>query len=422
MKNIISYLQSKKDISFSAKPFNELDALILSRLSYINFSEVVNKRKYFSKKRLIDVINDLFSEENSRYQRYRLSEDKELLNILRSSLRYKDICLKSFIYDTNIKEVKQFSAVSFINTSRNYNFLFVAFKGTDGTLTGWKEDFNMVYLEAIPAQLEAAKYLKKITRFSNFKTIYVGGHSKGGNLAIYAASKARKNVQNHIKAIYSFDGPGFKKEFLKEKGFINIKEKITLYVPPSSIIGRLLYKDYKTVIVDSKKSLLYQHNIYNWLTEDYGFVTLSRFTFLSNKIDRTLKENLDKMSLEDKKEFVDSLFDIVKELSDDDVINFGDGMFDFFKRFKLVFKTKNKATQDLLKSIFTKVKEEPEIKYVSPIKTKPSVYSKAKSFIKGFKKKSSSTSQIIDYEEEQVINTSFNENILKLEDNSNKTN
>lgn len=421
MENIVDYLKNIKDVCFTSKPFNELDALVLSRLSYINFSMIVKKGKYFSKKRLIDVINDLFTEENSKYQRYRLSEDKELLNILRSSLRFKDLYLKSFIYDTNIKEVKQFSAISFVNKTKSHEFLFVAFKGTDGTLTGRKEDFNMAYLEAVPAQIEAAKYLKKMTRFTNYKTIYVGGHSKGGNLAIYASTMVRKKIQNNIKTIYSFDGPGFKKEFLLNKGFINIKEKILLFVPPSSIIGRLLYKDYKTIIVDSKKSLLYQHNIYNWLIENNGFITLSKYTFLSNKIDRTLKENLDKMSIEDKKEFVDSLFDIVKELSDDDIINFGDGMFDFFKRFKLVFKTRNKATQDLLKSIFTKVKEEPEIKYIEPIKTKENIYKKAKSFISNFKKKSSLSNQVIDYQEEPS-NLNSNENILKLEDNSTKTN
>ena len=424
MDTIIDYLDNIRDIIFKDVPFNELDALIFSRLSYINYSYVVNKRKLFSKRRLIDVINDLFIEKNPKVSRYRLPEDKKLLDLLRSSLRFKDIYLKSFEHEKDITKVKQFSAITFINKNKSYPFIFIAFEGTDGTLTGWKEDFNMVYLDSVPAQIDAAKYLKKITRFNIRKNIYIGGHSKGGNLAIYAASKLNKVTQNNIKQIYSFDGPGFKKEFLETPGYKRIKGKITLFAPTSSIIGRLLYKDYRTIIIDSKKILLNQHNIYNWEIDHNKFHTDDKFSFISNKIDKTLKENLDKMTLEEKKEFVDALFDIVKDLSRDDVINFGDGLFDFFKRFRVIFKSKNKMTQDLLKSIFTKSKDDDsnKITYIEPIKQKNDnkVFSKIKGLFAGFKKgKSQLQSDVIDYQEEISTSNVPTQNILEIE-NKNK--
>ncbi len=402
MENIIDYLKSIKDLLFGEKPFNELDALVLSRLSYIDFRSILKSTKYWSKKKLTDVINEIFIEKEKSNYRFRLKEDMQLLDILRSSLRYRECYIKSYVYDTDIEEVKQFSALTFISEEPKQKFMFIAFKGTDGTLTGWKEDFNMAYLETVPAQVEAAKYLKKITRFSSFKTIYVGGHSKGGNLAVYAASQVRKNIQNNIKEIYSFDGPGFNEDFLNTDGFKNVQEKISLYTPQSSIIGRLLSRNYKTYIVQSKKKLLYQHNIYNWKIENNDFIKLDKFTFLSNKIDKVLKDSLSKTTLEERKVIVDELFDIVKDLSKDDVIDFGDGMLDFFKRFKNTFKTKSKQTQELLLALFSKAKEESPKLYIKPIKNESSLSQTINKFKCSFTRKKAKNPKVIDYAEDDT--------------------
>lgn len=397
MENIIDYFKSIKDTLFEEKAFNELDALILSRLSYIDFRSILKSSKYFSKKKLTEVINEIFIEKEKSNYRFRLKEDMLLLDIIRSSLRYRDFYIKSYVYDTNISAVKQFCAVTFVNEEPNQKFMFIAYKGTDGTVTGWKEDFNMAYLDTIPAQIEAAKYLKKMTRFSSFKTIYVGGHSKGGNLAVYASSQARKNIQHNIKEIFSFDGPGFKNDFLETEGFKNIRDKVSLYTPQSSIIGRLLSRNYKTYIVQSKKKLLYQHNIYNWKIENNGFVKLDKFTFVSNKIDKVLKDSLNKTSVEETKVIVDEIFDIVQELSKDDVIDFGDGMLDFFKRFKNTFKNKNKQTQELILSLFAKTKEESPKLYVKPIKNESSLSQKINKFKYSFSRKKAKSQEVIDY-------------------------
>ena len=421
MENIVDYLKSIKDLLFEEKPFNELDALVLSRLSYIDFRSILKSTKYWSKKKLIDVINEIFIEKEKSNYRFRLKEDMQLLDVLRSSLRYRECYIKSYVYDTVIEEVKQFSAVTFINEEPKQKFMFIAFKGTDGTVTGRKEDFNMAYLETVPAQIEAAKYLKKITRFSSYKTIYVGGHSKGGNLAVYAASQARKNIQNNIKEIYSFDGPGFKDDFLETEGFINIHEKISLFAPQSSIIGRLLSRNYKTYIVQSKKKLLYQHNIYNWKIENNDFVKLDKFTFLSNKIDKVLKDSLSKTTIEERKAIVDELFDIVKDLSKDDVIDFGDGMLDFFKRFKNTFKGKSKETQELILALFTKSKEESPKLYVKPIKNESTLSQTINKFKYTFARKKAKNPKVIDYiDNDTKLIESKESPLLLVEDKTNK--
>ena len=421
MENIVDYLKSIKDLLFEEKPFNQLDALVLSRLSYIDFRSILKSTKYWSKKKLIDVINEIFIEKEKSNYRFRLKEDMQLLDVLRSSLRYRECYIKSYVYDTVIEEVKQFSAVTFINEEPKQKFMFIAFKGTDGTVTGRKEDFNMAYLETVPAQIEAAKYLKKITRFSSYKTIYVGGHSKGGNLAVYAASQARKNIQNNIKEIYSFDGPGFKDDFLETEGFINIHEKISLFAPQSSIIGRLLSRNYKTYIVQSKKKLLYQHNIYNWKIENNDFVKLDKFTFLSNKIDKVLKDSLSKTTIEERKAIVDELFDIVKDLSKDDVIDFGDGMLDFFKRFKNTFKGKSKETQELILALFTKSKEESPKLYVKPIKNESTLSQTINKFKYTFARKKAKNPKVIDYiDNDTKLIESKESPLLLVEDKTNK--
>lgn len=421
MENIVDYLKSIKDLLFEEKPFNELDALVLSRLSYIDFRSILKSTKYWSKKKLTDVINEIFIEKEKSNYRFRLKEDMQLLDVLRSSLRYRECYIKSYVYDTVIEEVKQFSAATFINEEPKQKFMFIAFKGTDGTVTGRKEDFNMAYLETVPAQIEAAKYLKKITRFSSYKTIYVGGHSKGGNLAVYAASQARKNIQNNIKEIYSFDGPGFKDDFLETEGFINIHEKISLFAPQSSIIGRLLSRNYKTYIVQSKKKLLYQHNIYNWKIENNDFVELDKFTFLSNKIDKVLKDSLSKTTIEERKAIVDELFDIVKDLSKDDVIDFGDGMLDFFKRFKNTFKGKSKETQELILALFTKSKEESLKLYVKPIKNESTLSQTINKFKYTFARKKAKNPKVIDYiDNDTKLIESKESPLLLVEDKTNK--
>ena len=381
MANVIDYLKKSGNISFKELPFNELDGLVFARLSYIDFKNFVNSRKYFSKKNLIELASKLVSLNDSSL--FKLKEDQILLENVVLSSRYKNIFIKTYVKETNLDKVKQFSATTFLNKEKKNSFLIVSFRGTDGTYTGRKEDFEMCYKPIVPAQQDSEKYLKKVTRFTFRNKVILVGHSKGGNLAIYSASFLSPNK---ILKIYAYDSPGFNNNFLLSENFQKIKSKIEHFAPQTSIIGRLLEKDYKTKIVDSNKSLLNQHNIYNWNIEGNSLSYLNKYTYISNKINDVIKRNLSSMSVEEKTEFVESLFGIIKELSNDDVIEFGDSLFSFALRFSKVLKNQSEETKKLIYSIFKKPKEEKkeEIKKVTPIPNeKPSFF---KSLVNKFKK------------------------------------
>lgn len=382
MANIINYIKENGNKSFTELPFNELDGAIFSRLSYISFDSLVGKRKYFTQKKLNLLCEKLIS--SCENDRFRLPEDKILVESLVSSERYSKIFVKTYMKDTNKKEVKQFSATTFINKDKSNKFLLVSFRGTDGSYTGWKEDFEMCYKDIVPAQEDSRKYIKKIVRFTLFKNIFIVGHSKGGNLAIYASTFIKPK---RITAIYSYDSPGFNKDFLSKESFKNIENKINYYAPQTSIIGRLLYSEYKTTIVDSNKTLLNQHNIYNWNINGTTFVCANKYTYISNKINDSIKTNLEHMSYQEKVEFVDTLFDIVQDLTKDDMIQFGNSFFDFFRRFANILKNKNDETKKLIFSIFKPTKDtiSNEKIVVSPIKNK-----KENIFTKLFSKKKKS--------------------------------
>ena len=342
MANIIDYLKKYGNLSFQEEKFNELDAAIFSRLSYIDYSSLINSRKYFSKKNLLALSENLLSlHDNSRF---RLDEDNILLQTVTTSRRYKDIFIRSYVKQTNQEQVKQFSAVTFFNKNKKIPFIIISFRGTDGTYTGWKEDFEMCYKTSVPAQDEAKKYLLKNTRFLFRKKVIIVGHSKGGNLAIYSATFLNpKKIEN----IFAFDSPGFNKSFLANSNYLKIKDYIKSYLPQTSIIGRLLYSDYPYEIVDQKI------------------------------------------------EFVESLFSVIKEMSEDDVIQFEDSIFSFVLRFSKILKSKSDETKRLIFSIFRKSKEEDQIKKVEPIKNKKKFFD---SFFEKFRDKKENDLPIIDNE------------------------
>lgn len=367
MTDVFEYLKKYGNISFKDEEFNEIDGLIFSRLSYIDFSSYIKPSKYFSSKNLNKLIKttSILKDDN----RFRLKEDLLILEQISYSSRFKDIFIKSYVKKTDKDDVKQFSATTFFNKTKNNKFLIVSFRGTDGSYTGWKEDFELSYKSSIPAQDESKVYLKKITRYSNYRKVIVTGHSKGGNLAIYASSFL--NPKRLLK-IYAYDSPGFNKDFLNRKNFQRIKHLIKHYTPQSSIIGRLLYRDYETTIVDSNKALLNQHNLYNWNIENNHFKTLDKFTYFSNKIDNMVKTNLQTMTYDQKVEFVETLFSLVKEMTEDDMIQFGSSIFNFALRFRKVLANKSEETKKLLSLLFKNGDKKDENTHfkVEPIKNK----------------------------------------------------
>ncbi len=288
--NVFDYLKWRGDIPFDE--LNEIDVLIFNRLSY------------FSLEKIMTPTESLTIEE--AYQRgIQLSYNKNdqlLFEQISKNNRYKNMVISKVLNIYDKAKEEQFLALC-IDVSKSC--LYVSFRGTNGTLIGWKEDFNMAFMNPIPAQEDALKYVNDL---KTFKKIYLGGHSKGGNLAIYAGINANKNIKYKIKKIFNYDGPGFMN--LSNKYYI-MKDKIITYIPGDSVIGRLMNTDNETIVIKSNAKGIIQHDLYSWQLERKTFIrdTLSKN---SDTIKKIMAEWADKMAQNERKTFVNDIYEMIK--------------------------------------------------------------------------------------------------------------
>lgn len=290
MKNFLTYLEENNK-SFKEESFNIVDSLIFAYLSYLHFPTTKTKLK------------DLKVSKSSKKEK-----NKKFLKRVITSKRYQDVELCFYIEDTNDLIEKQFSAVTFLLPD---NTMYISFRGTDSTITGWKEDFNMAFMLPVPAQKEALNYVEKITRLIP-RNFYIGGHSKGGNLAVYAGCNLNKNLSSRIIKIYSHDGPGFIKEFLTTSNYQNIKDKIEKVVPSSSIIGMLLYTNEKYKIIKSSEKGILEHDPFSWLVKDNNFIILKELSDGITYTNKVINDFLNSLSKKEREIFIDSLFTVLK--------------------------------------------------------------------------------------------------------------
>lgn len=301
MGNIKDYIDWRGDITLQKAHFNEVDNLIFSEIVYIDLKKIVDRKKI----KLGEAINS-YLEKGIKYD-LPLSEDPiPFLKVLKDSVRFKDLKIFNYVNISSKKEEKQFCAISI---ELNYNTIYVSFKGTDNTLFGWKEDFNLSFMSEIPSQLEAVQYVNNISR--RYKNIILGGHSKGGNLALYAAINCNKRIKKRIKKVYNNDGPGFLEEFTTTKDYNNVLKKVVTIVPETSIIGMLLTRKEEYKVVKSSGIGIWQHDALSWQVQGDHFVTIKEVDETSNKINSVLNEWLIKIGKKERETFVNNLFQIL---------------------------------------------------------------------------------------------------------------
>lgn len=305
MKNIITYTQENLD-TFDKLPFNSVDSLILSSAAYIHFPDVIPEVENWKGIRIQELYRAEYFEE--MFHNVPLCDDtRQLFFALAASPRFRDIRVMGYTEQFDLTTEKQFSAVTFQIQPKLY---YIAYRGTDSTLVGWKEDFNMAFKSPIPSQEEAVRYIEKAALYCPGK-ILTGGHSKGGNLAVYAAAMCRENIQSRIERIYSHDGPGFLADTLQSREFQQISSRIEKTLPQSSIVGMLLEHQEDFRIVRSNKSGLLQHDQYTWEIENNDFVYIENLTKDAKFADKTLTDWLGQISEEDRERFVDALYSVL---------------------------------------------------------------------------------------------------------------
>lgn len=313
MANVIEYVKYYRNKSFKEVPFNEVDALIFASLSYINFNGFMNKLPQSINELATTFFNKMTPEKIKKTAKIH-RDSCHLLNAMKDTIRYKDLLITD--YQKVIDKETQFGAI----TIRSKDWLYISFEGTNSYISGWKEDCHLSHRFPIPSQILAREYINRNVKLYD-RTIYIGGHSKGANLAVAGSLKAYPSIRRRISAIYDFDGPGLREKEFNTIDYKIIEPKIKKYVPNHSLVGMLMYSkpDFKTINSNAKSIL--QHNLFTWNCFGSFFVedSLSR---KSVKLSKEVKSFVSEYSEEEMEKFIESLFKVLKQanISQDDVI------------------------------------------------------------------------------------------------------
>ena len=312
MANINDYIIWRGDIPIDEKyKFNEIDSMILARFSYLIFDRID-----MSDSETIGSISEKmkdFPNEDFLY-----NGDKEMITYLGESTRFKNMKVTDYVMTNDKEAEKQFGAITIHNSDEE---MYISYLGTDWTINGWKEDFNMAFMDKVPCQIAGKEYIEKVALKYPNKKIRIGGHSKGGNVAIYAGITASEEIKNRIIKIYNYDGPGFNKKMINKYANDEIVNKIETYIPQDSVVGRLLnHKEKTTISLSTEKGIL-QHDIFSWQVLKDDMLKSEKNTDNSEVIDKTLTDWLEVTTADQRKIVIDSAFEI---LYSTDAVSFGD--------------------------------------------------------------------------------------------------
>lgn len=299
--DIFEYVKNERR-KFSRKAFSILDSIVLSKLAYLKFENVIPEEGI--------ILKDTFKAEYYDDMLENLPHKEEFTKLYTFAVlspRFRDIRLKYYSADNDPEAIKQFAAITFILGDK----IYIAFRGTDTSVVGWKENFHMTFEYPIESQKQAVKYLTDVFNKEN-KKMLVGGHSKGGNLAVFAAINAKSEIQKDILKVYSFDGPGFPNEVYSSVEYKAIRNKITKIVPKESLIGLLFEKD-KFLICKSNEKGALQHEPMFWRVNEGDLVYLKSLAKSSVNFNNIMMKWMETATIEERELFVDTLFSLIKE-------------------------------------------------------------------------------------------------------------
>ena len=298
MPNMMDYLAWRGDIALDYAPFNDVDSLILASLSYLTYP--------VEEGLLRDLALTVAPVDRNQFSF--VHEIRAMLSAAALTERFAGIRMQHPVAVTDEDRDMQFAAVTFSLPDSSH---YVAFRGTDSSIVGWHEDFNMAFESPIPAQTAAAQYLRAVAAATTGPLI-IGGHSKGGNLAVYAAAHAAPDVQSRIRLVYSFDGPGLDDATMASDGYAAIARRIRSFVPQQSVVGLLMTYHPEYTVVKSDSVSLLQHDSFTWQVLGTHFIAVTELDVSSQLVDQTVHAWLSRVSPEQRKVFVDTIFNILE--------------------------------------------------------------------------------------------------------------
>ena len=307
MKNIINYAKEAED-TFKNRQFNAVDSLILSQLAYLDYDGVVPGLSDIASPVSVQEVAAIENPE-TLYQDVRdRKSNRQLLFAFANSPRFRNTKLAFYVNQIDNTAEKQFSAVTYLLGDDS---AYVAYRGTDSTFVGWKEDFNMAFTSPVPSQEEGVAYLNAVADRISCK-LKIGGHSKGGNIAAYSSIKCRLSVQDRITHTFDHDGPGFRDEVFQSDGYLILKDRIHKTMPQSSVIGMLLQNQDKYSVVKSNRIWLMQHDPFLWLIDGVDFEYISSITKSALYMNETLNQWINSLDDQKRELFVDTLYNVIK--------------------------------------------------------------------------------------------------------------
>ena len=265
--NINKYIKTFGNKTFDEMPFNDVDGLIFAEMAYINFNLAIGSDEMIALQAL--EIKDkkafYYGSVDARY-------NQTMINLMQTSERYKNVKLGYCELIVDDVQYKQFFAFTIFLPNDE---MFVSFRGTDITLLGWREDLFLAYQDTFPSQLMAVSYLNNILEKTNNR-FYVGGHSKGGNLALYSVLFMEEKHRDRLIKAYSYDGPGFRFDINKISSYETLKERLVKYLTFNDVIGVIYNKIKDANIVYSNGILLGGHDPFTWKINKNGQFSLSK--------------------------------------------------------------------------------------------------------------------------------------------------
>ena len=306
---VMDYLRWRGDLTFAQDGFNEVDDLVLCIISYLNFRRFDDLRTTDPARAV--ALPDVAARLTEEDEQLGLSELDyiPLMRLAAETERFRDVRMFGFTHEWDEAKEMQFDAVSYLLPDAT---LLVSFMGTDTSLVGWKEDFNMSFLTAVPAQERATAYTVEMAAACPDRKLRIAGHSKGGNLAAWAAIHIPAPLQEQrLLDAYNNDGPGFSHDMVDSDAYRRVADKLHTYIPESSIVGVLLEHAEDYAVIDSSNRSVMQHEPMSWSVLGPRFVHLGQRSQMGKLSDDVLRQWIGSMTPQEREQFSDALFDVL---------------------------------------------------------------------------------------------------------------
>ena len=320
---LFDYLKWRNDVSLRAAPFNEIDNVLLSYLAYADFGELLQEEKrHVSIETCLKRFCEKHDLANVRESKHFIERAPLLLEEMVRGARFRGTKVAHFREVFDKEKVQQFAALVFLLPDGTK---YISFRGTDSSITGWKEDFLMSITAETEGAKEAVSYLNDVAASVDGDFI-LGGHSKGGNFAMYAAAFCEDAVKGRIRKVYNNDGPGFREEIVRSAAYRELLPKITNIVPQTSIIGHLLSNEAAHTVVKSAAAGIFQHDVTTWEVTKDKFVRAEPDAF-SDFVEKSLGTWLETMDDEARKSLVETVFSMIEMTEAETFAEFGENLF-----------------------------------------------------------------------------------------------